>query len=209
VSLDASWPPCVVPVSCPRHRVAARAGARVVLAVIIVALAAAACTPPRRRVGAGAGGQGAAARLPSGGAQVTLDIDGVRRRMREAVGHVLLVHVWATWCAPCLYELPEFDKLAEKASARGVQVLALAVDSEYRDIARVADVLRTSAPHLAPIIVDYGGKNEFFHMFSQDWAGSIPATFIFDRTGKMHSQFLNVGEFRQMSAALDKLLEPR
>lgn len=217
MSLDASWPPRVSPVSRPRHRVSARPCARLALAVLMFSAAGCVRGVARRgRQGAGAAGQGAvpavAPAVPtpsSAGTPATLNIDGVRQRLHQSLGRVVLVHVWATWCAPCLSELPEFDQLAEKAAARGVQVLALAVENDVHDLARVTDVLRTRAPHLAPVIADYGGQNEFFQIFSMDWAGSIPATFVFDRTGKMYAQFLNVGEFRQMNAALDKLLEPR
>jgi len=149
---------------------------------------------------------GAAGALPSAGPLVTLSIDGVRKQLRQAVGRVLLVHVWASWCAPCLFELPEFDHLVEKARARGVQVLVLAVDSDSSDIARVPNVLRERAPHLAPVVADYRGQNEFFALLSKHWSGSIPATFVFDRRGKLHAEFLNVGEFRQIDAALDQLL---
>lgn len=227
---DDSWPPHVVRVPPPRRSGRAPSW----LALVVVLAGAAACTRGAGQPGTGAArsaapiavpkvpvgsalavpaagaaaGGGAAGTLPSAGPLVTLTIDGVRRQIQQAAGRVLLVHAWATWCAPCLYELPEFDRIAAKASARGARVLALAVDTEYGDIARVATVLRERAPHLAPVIVDYGGKNEFFRLFSIDWSGSIPATFVFDRSGKLQAQFLNVGEFQGMNAALDRLLGP-
>jgi thiol-disulfide isomerase/thioredoxin len=146
------------------------------------------------------------AAVPANERMVVLNTVGVRRRLRDAVGRPLLVHVWASWCAPCLQELPSFDALAERARARGVEILALAVDTEYRDVARVADVLRARAPHLAPVIADHGGSPEFFALFSPTWRGTIPATFVFARNGKVHRAFPVFADPKKLEAALDEVL---
>ncbi|UUX95719.1 TlpA family protein disulfide reductase [Aquabacterium sp. J223] len=64
-----------------------------------------------------------------GGGQVALD------RFR---GRPLLINFWATWCAPCVKELPDLDRFQRAQSAKGWQVLGIAVDRE----AAVLDFLR-------------------------------------------------------------------
>ena len=147
--------------------------------------------------------------LPAQGPMVVLNIAGVRQRMKEATGQVLLVHVWASWCAPCLQELPQFDRVAARAQRRGAQVLTLAVDTEYRDIARVQTVLRERAPHLTPLVADYGPGMEFFRLFSKDWRGSIPATFVFGRDGKLQTAFTNFADPKRVNIAVDEALSER
>lgn len=46
-------------------------------------------------------------------------------------GHPILLHFWATWCAPCLAELPELLKLSEKLRAEGFSVVTVAVDDSW------------------------------------------------------------------------------
>lgn len=138
----------------------------------------------------------------------TLSLDGVRERLRRAVGHVLLVHVWASWCAPCLDELPRYDRVAEAARARGAQLLTLAVDSEPQDISHVGPVLRARAPHLEAVIAEHQGREEFFTMFSKSWRGTIPATFVFDRAGKLRRAYPEGADLSALSATLDGLLRP-
>ena len=45
-----------------------------------------------------------------------------------------ILHVWATWCVPCVAELPQVDKISEKYSPRGVYVIALSLDTDSRKV---------------------------------------------------------------------------
>lgn len=51
-----------------------------------------------------------------------------RREPEPSLGSLTVLHIWATWCVPCVVELPHFDAYAEGLSDRGVKVLTLAVD---------------------------------------------------------------------------------
>lgn len=53
---------------------------------------------------------------------------GGRRRFGELRGRPLLVNYWATWCAPCLHEMPLLDAFAAEQDANGVQVVGIAQD---------------------------------------------------------------------------------
>jgi thiol-disulfide isomerase/thioredoxin len=60
------------------------------------------------------------------------DLDGTLRSMSEWDGRVLVVNFWATWCPPCLEEIPLLVALQEKYRARGLTVLGIALDSPQR-----------------------------------------------------------------------------
>jgi len=60
------------------------------------------------------------------------DIDGNDVRIVDFAGKVLLVNFWATWCAPCVRELPSMNRLQAKLAAEGLQVVAINVDTGGR-----------------------------------------------------------------------------
>lgn len=65
-------------------------------------------------------------------------------------GHVVVVNVWATWCGPCLMEMPDFEEESQKWEARGVRFVGLAADSKPEDIPPMVQKLGVTFP-IVPI----------------------------------------------------------
>jgi thiol-disulfide isomerase/thioredoxin len=57
------------------------------------------------------------------------DGEGRSRSVSQFAGKVVLLNVWATWCAPCREEMPALDRLQQKLGERGFEVLALSIDT--------------------------------------------------------------------------------
>jgi thiol:disulfide interchange protein DsbD len=90
-------------------------------------------------------------------------------------GKVVVVNFWATWCVPCIQEIPGFNKLHKDFATDGVAVLGIAMDEE--GAARVQPFLKK---HPMDYPVGLGGEalNKQYNL------DQLPVTLVFDRTGK-------------------------
>lgn len=108
---------------------------------------------------------------------VFLDAAGSRLDLSVMAGRVVLLNFWATWCAPCLVELPDLDRLQAEYSDKRFVVLALCVDSQ--SIPTVAEFLSTRGLNRLGVFVDPTGND--LHNCA---ITAIPTTFIIDRLGR-------------------------
>ena len=101
-------------------------------------------------------------------------------------GKVAIVDYWATWCGPCLIEIPFFIELYDKYKDQGFQMVGIALDEQGEEIVRpFAERLEINYP----ILIGAGGQSEMIdgipvNDFSSFWA--LPTTFVIDRNGKIH-----------------------
>jgi thiol-disulfide isomerase/thioredoxin len=131
--------------------------------------------------------------------------------MKLRRGRPFVIHLWASWCGPCLEELPSIEILARKARSHGIAVVSMSLDSAADSDERVPAALRERAPSLTPVIADFDDPATFGSLFSRPasqtslpkWEGSIPALFAFDSEGVLHRSILELAE----PAELDRLLE--
>jgi thiol-disulfide isomerase/thioredoxin len=118
-----------------------------------------------------------------------VDIARLGEEMRKAKGRDLFVHLWASWCGPCLDELPVIDRFAREARARGAIFISVSLDDLKRG-AHVMDVLRERAPSLTTFVARFDDPDRFIAMFAKGWQGSIPALFAYDPQGHLRASVI-------------------
>ena len=106
---------------------------------------------------------------------------------RAYAGRPLLINVWASWCGPCIEEMPELDRYARAQGPKGVQVIGLALDTP-ENIRQFLD----RVPVAYPILVDTPGPAD-----ASVWLGNrkgvLPYSVLVGADGKILKQ--KVGPF--------------
>ncbi len=108
------------------------------------------------------------------------DLDGKPHALSEWKGKVLIVNFWATWCPPCLQEIPEFVKLQHELGPKGLQFIGILTDDE----ADKAREFLQSKPLNYPVLDGTVGARQFTAKLG-DSAGVLPISAVFDPTGKL------------------------
>lgn len=107
------------------------------------------------------------------------DLAGERVDLRAFAGRPLLINVWASWCAPCVQEMPELARFVTAQGSDGVQVLGLALDTPEG----VRDFL-TRVPVAYPIVLETPGPADASVRLGNT-QGLLPYTVLVDAQGRI------------------------
>ncbi len=128
------------------------------------------------------------------------DLDGRLQNLRDFRGRVVLVNFWATWCPPCLREIPALRKLRKEYGARGFEVVGVAVD----DARSVGEFAREQGIDYPLVIAGPGGSSVMARFGNRH--GVLPYSLLVDRDGTV--RLAHAGELRpeDLAPLLEELL---
>lgn len=95
----------------------------------------------------------------------------------------VIVNFWATWCKPCIQELPAFDSLS--ASNNTVKVLLVSLDFKEDIEKKVNPFLKKNRVISDCVLLDEINGNDYINKISEQWSGAIPATLFIYRGRKI------------------------
>lgn len=122
------------------------------------------------------------------------DLDGNLVSHRDFTGAPLIINLWATWCAPCLEEMPLLNDMAQELRPQGLRLLGLALD-EPAKVAAFLDRLPVSYP---VAITDTLAGMRYARALGND-RGLLPYTVFVDRQGRIAR--IKVGQLKPDEAA--------
>ncbi|RLA17137.1 MAG: TlpA family protein disulfide reductase [Gammaproteobacteria bacterium] len=110
------------------------------------------------------------------------DPKGLPHKLSQWKNHVIVLNFWATWCPPCLKEIPEFIKLQEKFGAKGLQFIGIAIDdaSEVENFVEMHDVNY-------PVLVGEAEASDIAFLYGNH-LGVLPFSVVIDRKGMIVSR---------------------
>jgi thiol-disulfide isomerase/thioredoxin len=127
-------------------------------------------------------------------------IDNLLKRIHNNSDTTYIVNFWATWCKPCVAELPEFEKINTDYKSKKVKVILVTMDFKEELTKRVKPFLQKNKYTCEVILLDEVNGNDFINKISNQWTGAIPATLI-TRNNK------SLNEFYEKKLTYDFLVE--
>src|SRR5690606_240818 len=97
---------------------------------------------------------------------------------------IYVINFWATWCKPCIKELPAFEKLASDYSAEKVKVLLVSLDFSDKLKTQVIPFIKKNNIQSEVVLLDDPDANNWIPKVSVEWSGAIPATIIYNKDNR-------------------------
>jgi len=129
-----------------------------------------------------------------------VDFDEWKRELASLKGNVVVVDVWATWCAPCLDRFPHIVDLDRRYHNLGVAVISMSVDD--REDKRAVETARQFLVKQNANFRNYLMDENILDGFEKLGVQGIPAVFIYDRAGRQR-YFLNADDPNHQFSAKD------
>lgn len=127
-----------------------------------------------------------------------LTFEQLQTRIANQQQEVVVYNFWATWCKPCVEEMPAFEKLATDYKAKGVAVVFVSMDFKSKH-AKVVEFVAQKQLQSEVVLLNAPDYNAWIDKISPQWSGAIPATMVVKKTG-------NVLKFHEGSFTYDELL---
>ncbi len=104
----------------------------------------------------------------------------LQKRMHETKDNLVVLNFWATWCKPCVEELPEFEKLNREYSSKKIKVILVNLDFNSQVKKSVEPFAKNKNLKSEIWHITDSDPNTWINKIDSSWSGAIPATVIYD-----------------------------
>lgn len=126
--------------------------------------------------------------------------------LEKTDGKTYVVNFWATWCAPCVKELPYFEKLNREYASKNVEVLLVSLDFPKQVDKKLIPFINKRKLQSEVVLLDDINEDVWIKAIDENWSGALPATIIYNTKSR---QFYEKSfDYKTLEQELKSFLKP-
>ncbi|WP_210515665.1 TlpA disulfide reductase family protein [Hymenobacter terricola] len=130
----------------------------------------------------------------------------LQKRLSRPTDTTYVVNFWATWCAPCVKELPGFELVRATYASRKVKVLLVNLDYASQLDKKVKPFVKHRGLKSEVLLLNESDPNDWVGKVDPKWSGALPFTLIINNKTKQRAAFERELSPTELTAALRKFL---
>ena len=111
----------------------------------------------------------------------TYDFNQLKPLLERKDNKTYVVNFWATWCAPCVKELPYFEKIRKEYANKNVEVVLVSLDFPKQVERALIPFLNKRNIQSDVILLDDVNEDVWIKAIDENWSGALPATVIYNK----------------------------
>ncbi|HRG54315.1 MAG TPA: TlpA disulfide reductase family protein [Bacteroidia bacterium] len=116
-------------------------------------------------------------------------MEDLEKRVKNNSDTTYIVNFWATWCAPCVKELPAFDTIQTNHSKNKIKVILVSLDFKEDLTKKVIPFIQRKKTASEVVLLDEVNGNYFIPKISDQWTGALPGTWIINQKKSINRFF--------------------
>ena len=135
-----------------------------------------------------------------------IQFDEIQKLLSTKSDSVYVLNFWATWCKPCVEELPHFEKITRDYKGQKVKVILICMDFKSKLKERVIPFVKKNGIISEVLLLNEPDYNSWIDKINPKWTGSIPATLILKGSTATNNFYEQSFEYEQLKIATDKVI---
>jgi thiol-disulfide isomerase/thioredoxin len=135
-----------------------------------------------------------------------IDLDGLKKILQRDPKDTrpLLVNFWATWCDGCREEFPDLVKIDGDYRNKGLNFISVSLDDITDIKTAVPEFLKEMKAQMPVVLLNVKDPEPAIHAVDDKWDGQLPATFLYDKEGKVAYRYFGRIKPEELRSAIDK-----
>ena len=134
-----------------------------------------------------------------------VDFDGFYSKIDLSSDYTYVINFWATWCSPCVKELPYFESVNKEYSDKNVKVILVSLDFPSQIESKLKPYIKKNKIKSNVILLDDSKMNKWVPRVSEKWDGGIPATLIVNSSN--YNFYPNPFEKEELFSEISKVID--